>query len=257
MMMRLFLIAFFVLSENLVAQDEEPSREWDLSVAGRYHSLYTNYGLDLSNDRSALGYEFGVTHLSGFSTTVNAIQTLGAGGQLQQWSLGIGYDWQASEWVVLSAEYTHYEYSNDSVNVLAGLSNGLSFSLELSLGDVDLGFSYDTFLGSNSASYYGMDLSGYYKFKDLMIVPLAQVTFMAQEIQNSLLNPGKKGSSSGTTTTSTVTGLSSFSIHLVLVYPLLEQLSLSAHPSFLYSPKAEVSSRASQFVWSVGFRFSF
>lgn len=254
MMIRLIPIAFFVMSANLVAQDSEPPEEWDLSAAARYHSLYTNYGLDLSNDRSALGYELGVAHLSGFSTTLNAIQTLGAGGQMQQWSLGIGYDWQASEWVVLSAEYTHFEYKNDSVSVLAGLSNGLSFSLDLSLGDVDLGFSYDTYLGNNSASYYGVDLSGYYEFKDFMIVPLAQVTFMAQEIQTSLLKPGKKGSSSGT---ATVTGLSSFSVHLVLIYPLLEQLSLSAHPSFLYSPKAEISSRASRFVWSVGLRFSF
>ncbi len=163
----------------------------------------------------------------------------------------------------LSAEYTHFVYANDSVNVLAALTNALSFSADISLGSVDVGFSYDTFLGTNSASYYGLDISGFHQIGDVSIVPLAQVTFMAQDVENRLLKsnsgPGKGGPPSGSsskTSVTTVTGLSNFGLHLVMIYPLIDRLSFTFHPYYQYSPRAEVSTRTSRFVWSIGLRYS-
>lgn len=222
---------------------------------------YTNYGLDLSQDRSALSYDLAIAHESGFSLSTGAVQTLGAGSALQQWSAGLGYEWRLSESFLLSGEYTHYVYADDSVNVLAVLTNGVSFSAELSLEVVDVGFSYDTFLGTNSASYVSLDLSSFHQLGDMSIVPLAQVTFMSQRVESRLLKSNKggmgKGGPASTSAVTTVTGLSNFSVHLVLIYPIVEHVSLSFHPSYQYSPKTEVTARTSQFIWSAGLRYSF
>lgn len=260
------LLAILVTTGTSFAQDEEPANPWNISVGSRYMNRYTNYGLDLSQDRAALGYDLTVAHENGFSLSAGTVQTLGTGSALQQWSVGLGYEWRVSESFLLSGEYTHYAYADDSVNVLAALSNGVSFSAELSLDVVDVGFSYDTFLGTNSASYFSLDLSSFHQFSNITILPFAQITFMSQSVENRFLKTNKTGMGKGgppsnsTTSTSsvtTVTGLSNFSVHLVLIYPIVDRLSISFHPSYQYSPKAEVAARTSQFIWSAGLRYSF
>lgn len=257
------LLALLAATGISFAQDEELATPWNISVGSRYMNRYTNYGLDLSNDRSAVGYDLALGHEKGFSVSSGAVQTLGAGGAFQQWHVGLGYEWQVSESFMISGEYTHYAYSDDSVNVLASLSNEVSFSAELSLDVVDVGFSYDTFLGSNSASYFSLDLSSFHQLGGISIVPLAQMTVMSQSVADRFLKGNKTGmgkggpSSSSTTSVTTVAGLSNFSLHLILIYPIIEHLSISFHPSYQYSPKVEVAARTSQFVWSAGLRYSF
>lgn len=260
------VLAMLIVIGVSFAQDEEPESPWNISAGSRYMSRYTNYGLDLGRDRAALGYDVALTHEMGFSLSAGAIQTLGSGGGFLQWSMGAGYDWQVSEIFTLSAEYTHYDYSNDSVSVLASLTNALSFSAELSFDAVDVGFSYDTFLGANSASYYGLDISGFYQIDNISIVPLTQVTFMSQDVENRLLKTTKTGIGKGgppstitssSTSVTTVTGLSSLSLHVIAIYPIIDRLSVIFHPSYQYSPKAEVSTQTSQFIWSIGLRYSF
>lgn len=263
MSIRSILSLLLFATGTLWAQDEEPESLWNATAAVRYMSRHTNYGLDLGGERAAMGYDASLAHANGFTLSAGAIKTLGGGGELQQWSLGVGYDIEVSDAVSLSATFTHYEYSNDSVNVMAGLNNSMSFSVDLSFDVFDLGFSYDAFLGSNSASYYAIDVSGFEQVGKLSIVPLAQITFLAQDVENRLLKSNKgsgKGSSSpassssGISTTS-VTGLSSLSLHLVMIYPIADHLSLTFHPYFLYSPKAEVSTQTSQVIWTVGLRY--
>ena len=116
---------------------------------------------------------------------------------MQQWSIGAGYEWQISELLTLSGEYMHFVYSSDSVNILASLTNSLSLSAELSFDVVDVEFSYDTFLGTNSASYFGVDVSGFHQIGGISIVPLAQVTFMSQSVESRLLKSVKTGIGKG------------------------------------------------------------
>jgi len=262
---RYLFFGILILFAPLHAQDDEPpTPPWNFSVAARYMNLYTNYGLDLSKDKPALGYDVAISHESGLSVQTSAIQTIGTGGELQQWFLGLGYEWQANEWLTFSGEYNHYTYTNDSVNVLAALSDALSFSAEFSLGIVDLGVSYDTFLGSNNASYYGIDISGFYQIENISIVPFTQITFISQQVENRFLKGGKNGNGKTNTITtssvrsvSTLTGISCFSMDVLVIYPLSSNLSFSFHPSYQYTPKSELSLRASQFVWSAGLRYTF
>lgn len=249
----------------LPAQDQDES-SWSASVGARYLSRYTAYGVDLGNELPAAGYSLGLGHVSGLSLGVGAVQTLGSGGSLQNWSLSAGYDWEATDWFTLSAEFSHYGYENDSANVLAPLANSVSVGADLDFGPISFGLFYDTYLGTNSASYISANVSSFAEVGPVIIVPLAQMTFMSQTIEDRLLKTGGKtipggggGGGGGTTTTvetvTTLTGLSSISIHGVLLYPVFKGLFLTIVPSYLYSPKSELSTSSSQFLWSAGLRY--
>jgi len=224
------------------------------------------YGIDLGNEQSAAGFSLGVDHQSGFSAAVGGIHTLGDPAELQNWNVSVGYTWDVTEWMTLSAEYAYYSYVNDSANVLAALTNTIGVGFDLDLGSASLGLSYDTYLGTNSASYISLDASTFLSFGKVAVLPLAQATFMSQTVEDRLLktsgSSAGSGRGGGTTTTSTltgvstITGLSSVSVHVVFLYRIAEGWSLSFHPYYLYSPKAELSTSSSNFIWTAGLRYT-
>jgi len=251
---RIFIVCALFYTTSL-SQTDEIQQSWNLSAGIKYLNKYSNYGLDLSNDRAGFSYELGLAHENGLSAHIAAVQVQDAG--IQQWSLGLDYEREMSDWLELAIGYTYFHYSNDSVNVLAELSHELSVSADISIGDFELGFSYDKYPGTNPATYYGISLSGYYKVHDFTFIPLVQTTYMSQEIEGKFLQVGKKKKiSSSETSVSTVTGMSSFSIHLIALYPILQQLTLTLHPSYVYTPQEDISAYQSQFIWSVGLRYS-
>lgn len=227
---------------------------WSASFGTNYISRHVAYGLDLS-ESPAIGFSADLGHSSGFTLDAGALRTLGSGGELQNWSVGIAYELTLAETVTLSAGFTHHDYSSDSANALASLSNSVSFGVGADFGTVSVGLSYDRYLGGEGASFYGADFSSFLELGPFAIVPLAQMTFVSQEVEGLFLKGNKKGGGISTSTTSTVTGLSSFSLHAVIVLPVLDGLSATFHPYYLYSP-SDLSSASSRFVWSLGARYS-
>lgn len=261
-------LALSVCLATLVSAQDNEDPNWSASIGSKFLNRYTAYGIDLGNDRSAASYSVSLGHVSGFSVGIGAIQVLESPAEIQNWSMDVGYDWAATEWLSLSAGYSHYSYVNDSANVLSQLVNSISVGADVDLGAVSVGFSYDTYLGTNSASYISLDASSYIGVGRLAVVPLAQATIMSQTVESRLLKPQKGSSSSGrggssgsqTATSSdltTLTGLSGVSLHVVLIYRLLDGLNVSFHPYYLYSPKSELSTSDSDIVWSAGVRYSY
>ncbi|MCU0411313.1 MAG: hypothetical protein MUF82_02105 [Bacteroidetes bacterium] len=261
----LFVLLFAVPSV-VFAQTDDEEPPWSASVGVRYLSRYTAYGIDLGNEQPAAGFSIGIDHQSGLSASIGGIHTLEDPAELQNWNVSAGYSLEVTEWMTISAEYSHYSYVNDSTNVLAALTNTIGVGLDLSVGPASLGVSYDSYLGTNSASYFSLDASMFFSVGRFAVLPLVQATFMSQTIEDRLLktsgSSAGSGRSGGTGTTSTVTevspitGLSSLSVHVVLLYRLMEGLSASFHPYYLYSPKAELSTSSSNFIWSAGLRYS-
>jgi hypothetical protein len=267
MIIRLTLSAvlFCVLSNALFSQeedDDEKSTPWTAAAVVRYLNRYTSYGVELSGDRPAVAPSLSLSHEGGFSSSVEGIVTSGAGGGLQRWAFGVGYDFSLSEQFILSIAFNRYGYRNDTANVLAGLSNSLSVSAEIDLDVINVSVSVDQYLGNGGATYFGADVSSFLQFDNWTIVPLAQVTFVSQTVsisrtrQHRLQGAPKRGPGGTTTTTTTLAGLSSMSLHTVAIYRVTENFSLVIHPSFLYSPLSEISSRSTQFNWSAGIRYS-
>lgn len=250
----LLLVGIFVFPAR--AQES-----WILSTGAVYMNRHTAYGIDLGNELSACALSASAG-ISGFSLGTDALRTLGAGGELQYWSLSAGYELALSDFLSVDAAFTHYEYSTDSANVLAPFENSIGLSLDLDADVVSAGLSYDRYLGGTGGSFIGLNFSSFVDLEHVWIVPLVHATFMSQEIEDKLLKGSSKGMGGGSggnstvVTTTTVTGLSSVSLHAVILVPIVGGLTVSMHPSYLYSPKSELSASSSHFVWSVGLRYS-
>lgn len=244
-------IFFFFAVPAANGQDDPP---WSASFGTQYISRHIAYGVDLS-ESAAAGFSAGLEHSSGLSAGAALLHTIGSGGELQNWSLGIGYEATMAEVVTLGVEFTHYQYSNDSANALASLSNSLSLGIGAEFEPVSVGLSYDMFLGGGGANFISADVSAFYDLGSVYLVPLVQLTFVSQEVESLFLKSGKKGGATSTSSVTTVTGLSSLSLHAILVAPITPGLNFTFHPYYLYSP-SDLSSSTSRFVWTAGIRYS-
>lgn len=262
--MKQFIIVFAALTGALFSASAQDDPAWSSSAAISYLNRYNAYGIDLA-ETGAASLSLDLSHASGFSAGAGAVRTMGAGGELQNWSASLGYELTLAELLTLSAEFTHYEHSNDTANVLAALANSFALGADLDFGIFSAGVSYDAYLGSNAANYFGLNVSSFIDAGPVFIVPLIQATMMSQEVEERFLKSksgsgsgggGSGGGSSTTITTSTVSGLSSISVHAVVIVPVVSGFSLSVHPYYLYSPKSEVSTESSRFMWTAGMRYS-
>jgi len=237
-------------------EEEEEESPWAAEVGIRYLSKFTNYGVDLGQDRAAMPIGCGITHLSGLGLSAEVVNVLGSSGGIQQSSLSLEYDRPLSELLSVSFELSHYFYKSDTLNALSGLSNSLSVNADLDFGSLSLSVFYDLYLGGAGASFFGASVTGFYSVQELVVVPLLHLGFVSQEVQGAFLksNRGKSKALIGSTAQS-VTGLSNVSLLVVLLYPFGEGFSASLTPSLLYSP-SELSTHTSQFVWSAGIKYS-
>lgn len=233
------------------------------AVAGAsYMNRYTAYGMDLTNELPAAGASLSLSR-SGFSVGADALQTLGTDGEFQYWSLSGEYTLELLPILSVEAGFTHFEYASDSISILAPYKNAATLALDLDAGILGAGIAYERYLGGDGGSFVSASLSTFIDLGPVWVLPLVHATYMSQEVEERLLKGGSgggSGSGSGgggtvTTTTKTITGLSSISLHAVIIVPLLDGLTFRIHPSYLYSPKSELSSSQSNVIWSAGLQY--
>lgn len=249
-------MAWLLFTAGVAQEEEEEELPWSVDVGARYLSKYTNYGIDLGQDRAAMPFGFGISHRSGFTFSSEVVNVLGSSGGIQQSSISLEYERSLSALISLSFEFSHYFYRSDTLSALSGLSNSLSANADFDLEIVSISVFYDVYLGGSSANYFGVSASGYVSAGDVTVVPLLQVGFVSQDIQGTFLksNRGKPKAQIGSAIQS-VTGMSNASFLLVLLYPAGQGFTASFTPSFVYSP-SELATRTSQFIWSVGIRYT-
>ncbi len=242
--------------------DEDEDQSWSASAGAKYLSRFTTYGIDLSQNRSAVALEAELGHEIGLSFGAEAYSMLGTDGGYQQSSFHIGYERSVSEAVTLSGVYTYHNYKNDSLNVLAGISSTLTLGGSLKLKGVAIGASYSIFFGGGSADYLETSISTSRQIGKLAIAPALQASFASQTVDQRLLpkNRGKglgrkNQQGAGSALTTTITGLSNLSILVPFSYPLGKGFTASLTPSYVYSP-TELAATKSQFVWTAGIGYS-
>ncbi len=261
------------------AQDEdstdEESTAWTASVHTQYNNRDNSGGVDMSNELAALQYGAQITHTSGFSLGVNAENLLGSGGGFMRWGATLGYTYAAAGWMNVSGEFSYFKYENDSLNAVANLTNSLTLGVTFPNRIVNVGLSYNSYFGGGSASYVGLNLDQSFETNGLTMNPSMNVSFISQTIAQSRLvsykrsqhaaaaasGKGKGLGGGGTVTTSssnsvTVTGLSGITLALALSYDLGNGFSVSAQPTYVYSPKVELAAYTNQFLWFVGITYS-
>jgi hypothetical protein len=258
----LLLLVIFTLAIPLLAQEEDEedqpdSTKWHFTIGAKYLSHYVTYGVDLSDGRAAFQPSLKFSHASGASAGFNTVRTLGSDGALQQWTLNLGYEHPLTSWLTGGVDFSHTKYQSDTVNILASLANSVTVSLDAEFDPVSVGVSYDRFFGSAGASYLGLTIAGTFEWGDVIVMPMIGTTWMSQDVQTALLRQNKgqgKSKTLGSLTTS-VTGMSSLSLNVIAIYPLGHGFMFTLSPSFLYSPKAEVSSSSSQLLFTAGISY--
>lgn len=261
-------LALFMTYTVAVAQEKEDAEEddgdqpWNATAGTKYLSRYTTYGIDLSQNRSAISFQGEISHEIGLSVGAEAFTMLGTDGGYEQSSFHLGYERPVTKSITLSGVFTHHSYKNDSLNVLAGISSTFTFGGTLQLKGVTIGASYSVFFGGGSANYVETSVSTNRQIGQLTLAPMLQACFASQTVDQRLLpkNRGKglgrkNQQGTGAALTTTITGLSSLSLLIPLSYPLGRGFTVTLTPSYVYSP-TDLAATTAQFVWYGGLSYS-
>ena len=252
------ILIIFSSSNTVFAQDNR-NKDFRLSFAAKYLSRFTAYGIDLAEESAAYGFSGSLSHSSGFYTDAFFTNPTNSDIDAQQTSIDIGYEKEFSEVLALSAEFSQYFFSTDTANILSQFSNAISVNAEFDLEIIDLGLSYDQFLGESGASYFSLDISTFQEIGPLYILPLYQAVFMSQTVDENILmkSKGKPKKNQTNSTSTEVSGLANSIITIAAIYPVMDNLSVSFTPTLIIGHNDDLSSESPNFVWNAGIRYRF
>ena len=259
------LFSFLLFSLCVSAQTDEISDSTEIETDYNFTSGLSwlnsnlNNGIDLGGG-SLLVFSNEISHNSGLYLNLTPSYL---DGNWYNLSSSIGYDYDLSEWISLTGEYSYISFSDDSANTFASLNHLFSVSADFELPlDLSFGLSADYFPGTHSAFNAGVMFSGFYHYESFLVIPMLTADFISQDIENQFLKTGKKqkgkngGTAAFTTGYSTVSGLSSTGIHLIVIYRLTNHFKAVLHPLYQFTPKSEISKSDSQFSISIGLKYS-
>jgi hypothetical protein len=220
-------------------------------------------GVDLSGTNPTSNSSISLQHENGWNGRLAWSQMLGNEGGPLSWSAELGYDHSLTDWLDLSAGVSHTKYLTDSINPLSDLENSLSLGIAADLSVIDLGVSFEIYLGSDPAKYWTGDISRSFEFGDLSVDLSGSLTYMSQTIDagklNALAVKLKKKVAVDTMSSKnkiTIRGISSYCFDLVLRYDLGSGFKVYFDPSYNITPKGQVAAKDAQFSWTVGIRYS-
>jgi hypothetical protein len=259
MKFRILIILFILFSGNkdLFAQGAD-AKNFKLSLRAKYMSRFTAYGIDLAEDQPAFALASSLSHESGISLGIHLTQPNDNGDNLRQWSFGLGFDKEILSGLTLTAEFGHYLYNSASINVLSSFSNSISAGADVDMDFVDIGISFDQFLGGSGATYFGFDISTFIDAGSIYVLPIVYVSFISQTIEGEILTKLKgknKRDASGQATETDFSGLASTMTTIVFIYPLAENIYISFVPTGIWSHRDDLSSESFRFVWNAGLRY--
>lgn len=249
----LCLVALCVMSVS--AQEEPEAAEdpaWTGSLSFRAQSRLAQYGLEAAPEGVTFVAGGGISHRSGFSFDLSTAWQPSPW-IMQRFTASAEYEWTLSEVWVLGASIERSWYPTGSVNPLA--TSPLSISISGGYdGEVwSLGAGFDRYLGGEGASYISVDASVFVAMEGFNLLPLATASFGTQTVASAILQRGKGKTQVGSSSVSTITGLSSADVFLVIQVPLGSGWSCSAMPGVSYTP-SDLASTTTRFTWSLGIR---
>jgi hypothetical protein len=251
-------------AESDTREGDEGDYPWLLSTRLAIEKNSTRHGVSLSGMNSTLRSSVSILHENGFYGGLGWSSMLGSDGGPLNWSAYASYDYSLTDWLDLSAGISHTKYLVDSINAISDLENSLSFDITADLATIDLGFSFEVYLGSDPAKYWSADVGHTFTFGSLSVGLSAWLTYMSQKIDagklSALAVTLKKSKLGGDSTLTkgkiSLSGISSYSFDVDIRYDLGAGFKVYINPSYMITPKGEVSSRDRQLWWAVGVRYS-
>ncbi|MCK5077332.1 MAG: hypothetical protein KAR38_13200 [Calditrichia bacterium] len=254
----IMILIFTISAFKIVQAEGNEESAFRLSFGAKYLSRFTAYGIDLAGENPAWGLNSSLSHKSGFYSDVYFTRPAKTPYESQQFTFDVGYEKEVSSRFTMSGEFSQFLVSSDTVNLLSQFSNMISVNAEFNLKNFDFGLSYDRFLGSSGANYFSLDISTFHDLGHVYILPILQVVFMSQSVDESFMVKGKgKHNINKTAVTSDLTGIANTILTVVTIFPVLKNVSLSFVPSLILNHQDELSAESSQLVWNAGISYNF
>lgn len=251
------LCAVYASAQPDIVPDEESDSPWTLSLSERFLSRDYKYGVDMSDNVPTLGTTARVEHDIGLEGSAGFSHLLGGVGGLQRWFVAGAYTQEFSDHFSADAELTHYGYSNDSLNILAGLDNQFAVSLNGTFSPVSLSLTYDHYFGATPADFLGADIFGIIHDKPWTYIIGANATYMSEQVPVNLLKTKKdKKGVVGAIATQVVSGFSNASVTFIAVRKFGGGFSGSISPTVIYSPQSDVITQSLNVTLAVGLTYS-
>jgi len=236
----------FVLDETDTT--EPPPKQWTVSARTNIMTSQIRSGVELSNNQPTGDFGMKVSHAIGLNGGFKMVRRLGTNGFHQQTNYSIGYDYELSDALSLSADYTYYKYPNADVNPLASTTSSLSLSASLDAKIVYVDFNIDRYFGTDPANFFSIDVSQFF------LVGKEELLSIAPNLDISLTSFTYKTKNNGI---KTIRGLSSISLDVMFGYNLGNGFSISADPMLLQTIQRDllIKSKQLQFVITAGIRY--
>jgi len=245
-----------IITDTRILWSQTGDPAFNFAVGTKYYSRFTAYGINLSGDNPAWGLNAGLEHSSGLYGDIYYIRSIQSSNDEQQVALDMGYQLEFSPRFLMYAELTHYQYSSDTLHAFAQFSNSFSLNANFDLSIIDIGLSFDRFFGGSGATYFSVDISTFQHLGPLYLLPMMQVVFMSQTVEERYLDKGKgKKKDDENLVTTTLTGLSSTILTVVTILPVVENLNITLVPSLIFYHQSELSVDSVQFIWNAGIRY--
>lgn len=228
--------------------------KWSVSAGVNFRNQQQKNGVDLSGGKPVIGSSLDIGHEIGLGLSFNSTHRLENGVKFQDLSYGLSYTYSVAEWMDLSADFTRYKYSSDTVNALAAQTGSVTLTADFYYKKLIIDVSVDRYLGtSDKQTYFSLAGLLLVRYKDLRITPMVSVSAVSYEIDTKRTKIKKN---TVQTVTKKALSLSSVMASVSLKYPLVSGISASFTPAIIYSPLDDLASDRLQITATVGVSYS-
>ncbi len=244
------LISDTTLFEEQLYNEFEEQYPWTLNTGISLRNRQVQNGVDLSGSQGLLSIWSELAHEGGAFLGFDAARRVGDSPGPQGWNARLGYQYSASEWLDLSAQYTRFGYPSDTINPVAGIPNMVSLSATAFSSGFMFDLTYDRMFGpvSETINYLSATIMAMTQWGNLRITPIVSVVGTRYTIAITRLlvkRPGKL---------QTTSGIAMTSLGCALAYDISRAWSLTATPMLLYTPQKDFSSKDVQATFVIGIR---
>lgn len=220
-----------------LADDYEELQPWMLSSGMMFRNRQVQNGVNVSGNQGIASIGTEISHEGGFLAGFDIARRIGDQPGPQGWNARIGYQYSASDWLDLGAQFTRFGYPSDTINPVAGIPNMLTLNATAMTSSFMFDLSYDRMFGAEteSVNYLSLTLMGIFRWGDLRFSPIASIVGTSYTIATRRLfvfRPGR---------VQTITGIAMTSLGFSMSYDLSDQWSLTATPLLLYTPQKDFS----------------
>ncbi|MBK9248182.1 MAG: hypothetical protein IPM69_08750 [Ignavibacteria bacterium] len=235
-------------------ESDTADTKWSFVANTKYRSQDQRNGVDISNGLPTFFNSVKLSHAIGLelsASTSHRIKTKKL--DYQDFSLALSYEYQAADWVDLSAGLTRTKYQTDTTNALAGSSFIISLMADFYIKRFIIDLSLDRYTGDDASTSLSLTTLYPFKYKDLSIITMLGASLLSYEITTNRLKSTTKTTKAKT---KKALSLSSVVASLPISYPIYRGISMNFTPTFSYSPIETVSSNRTQLVVSLGLKYS-